>query len=123
VRRLTLGREGLRHLLAYLDDYRLGAAVCEEQTDEDHLFLSEAGCPLSKSGMALLFGRLRKRAGITRKGVGPVLVRESFAMRYLQTGGDLDALWALLGQKESGSFRHYLQMSDEGMANEKRKRS
>jgi site-specific recombinase XerD len=64
-RRLTLGHEGLRHLLAYLDAYRLGAAECVERTDtsEDHLFLSETGRPLTKSGIALLFGRLRKRAG------------------------------------------------------------
>src|SRR5712692_555376 len=32
-RRLTLGHEGLRHLLAYLDKYRLGAAECVERTD------------------------------------------------------------------------------------------
>jgi len=124
-RRLTLGHEGLRHLLTYLDDYRLGAAVCGERAggSSDHLFLSEAGRPLTKSGITLLFGRLRKRAGIMRKGVGPVLLRESFAMRYLQTGGDLCTLWELLGQKESASFQHHLQMSDEGMANEKQKRS
>jgi site-specific recombinase XerD len=50
-RRLTLGQEGLRHLLAYLDDYRLGAAACGEQggTSEAHLFLSETGCPLTKT--------------------------------------------------------------------------
>ncbi|GHO96466.1 hypothetical protein KSF_065140 [Reticulibacter mediterranei] len=101
VRRLTLGHEGLRHLLAYLDNYRLGAAVGGERTDEDSLFLSEADRPLTKSRITLLFDRLKQRAGITRKGVGPALLRESFAMRYLQTGGDLDALWELLGQKES----------------------
>jgi hypothetical protein len=31
-------------------------------------------------------------------------------------------LWELLGQKESTSLQHYLQMGDGGMANEKRKR-
>ena len=120
---LMLGHEGLRHLLAYLDDYRLGAAACGERAggSSDHLFLSETGRPLTKSGIALLFDRLRKRAGITRKGVGPSLLRESFAVRYLQAGGDLGTLWELLGQKESASFKHSLRLSDEGMANEKRK--
>lgn len=114
-RRLTLGQEGLRHLLTYLDDYRLGAAACFEQrgASSDLLFLSEEGRPLTKSGMALLFGRLRQRAGITRKDVGSVLFRENFAMRYLQAGGDLSTLWELLGQKESTSFHLYLQMSNE----------
>lgn len=110
VRRLTLGHEGLRHLLAYLDDYRLGEAVCRERTEEEYLFLSEAGRPFTKSGITLLFDRLRQRAGITRKGVGPALLRENFAMRYLQTGGDLCTLWDLLGQKKSTSFQRYLQM-------------
>jgi len=120
-RRLTLGHEGLRHLLAYLDAYRLGAAECVERTDtsEDHLFLSETGRPLTKSGIALLFGRLRKRAGITSKNVNPSLLRESFAMRYLQAGGDLCTLWELLGQKKSASFKHSLRMSDEGMDNQR----
>lgn len=122
VRRLTLGHEGLRHLLAYLDNYRLGAAACGARTDEDSLFLSEAGRPLTKSGITLLFDRLRKRAGITRKGVGPTLLRESFAMRYLQAGGDLSTLWELLGQKESASFHLYVPRSDEKMAHEKQKR-
>jgi site-specific recombinase XerD len=72
-RRLTLGYEGLRHLRAYLDTHRLAVAVPPEQrgASQDHLFLSETRCPLTKNGMALLFSRLRKRAGISRKGVNP----------------------------------------------------
>jgi len=58
-----------------------------------------------------------------RKDIRASLLREGFALRYLRAGGDHYALWELLGQKESASFQHYLQMSDEGMTNEKRKRS
>lgn len=115
VRRLTLGQEGLYHLLVYLERYRPRAAVCEARTEEDALFLSEAGGPLTKSGIALIFGRIRRRAGIRRKAVSPVQLRENFAMRYLRTGGDLDTLGELLGQKESALFQHYVQMSEEGM--------
>jgi site-specific recombinase XerD len=87
-RRLMLGHEGLEHLLVYLDTYRLGVATPLEQrgVSQDYLFLSETGRPLTKNGMALLFGRLRKRAGISRKGVKPSLLREGFALRFLQTG-------------------------------------
>lgn len=114
---------------AYIQDHIGGNS--SEKTLEWHrtalgllrLFLFETGRPLTKSGMALLFGRLRKRAGITRKGVSPSLLRESFAMRYLQAGGDLCTLWELLGQKENASFKHSLRRSDEVMANEKRKGS
>jgi integrase/recombinase XerD len=119
-RQLTLGQEGLRHLLAYLDDYRLGAAACFEQrgASSDHLFLSEEGRPLTKSGMALLFGRLRQRAGITRKEVSPSLLRESFAVRYLQAGGDRCMLQELLGQHERATVKCSVRMSDEAMDNQ-----
>jgi site-specific recombinase XerD len=124
-RRLTLGHEGLHHLLAYLDTYRLRGITHFERGGENSepLFLSEAGRPLTKGAVALLFGRLRKRAGMGRKDIRASLLREGFALRYLRAGGDHYALWELLGQKESASFQHYLQMSDEGMTNEKRKRS
>jgi site-specific recombinase XerD len=119
-RQLALGQEGLRHLLSYLDDHRLGATVCCEQrgASSDHLFLSEEGCPLTKSGMALLFGRLRQRAGITRKEVTASLLRESFTMRYLQIGGDRCLLQELLGQHERVTVTCSVGMSDEAMENQ-----
>jgi len=65
VRVLTLGHEGLRHLLAYLDGYRLteGARFERGGGSLEHLFLSETGRPLTKSALGLLFDRLRKRGG------------------------------------------------------------
>ncbi len=106
VRVLTLGHEGQRHLLAYLDGYRLteGARFERRGANSEHLFLSETGRPLTKGGIALLFGRLRQRAGMRRKNVSASLLRESFALRYLQAGGDLGTLREVLRQKESASF-------------------
>ncbi len=65
VRVLTLGHEGQRHLLAYLDGYRLteGARFERGGGSLEHLFLSETGRPLTKSALGLLFDRLRKRGG------------------------------------------------------------
>jgi len=51
-----------------------------------------------------------------RKNVSASLLRESFAVRYLQTGGDLGTLWEVLGQKESASFEHCLRRSDQGQS-------
>lgn len=118
-----LGPEGWHHLLVYLDGYRLGVAASGERGcgSSEPLFLSEAGGPLTKSGVTLLFGRLRKRAGITGEGVTASLLRESFAARYLQAGGDLGTLWELLGQKESSTFEHFVRMRDEGVDNEKQR--
>ena len=123
VRRLTLGHEGLRHLRAYLDTHRLGVAVPLEQrgVSQDHLFLSETGRPLTKNGMALLFRRLRKRAGISRKGVNPSLLREGFALRFLQAGGDPLMLQELLGYSEQATSTRYQRLSAWALAQQYRK--
>lgn len=117
-RRLTL-----RHLRVYLDTSRLGMAAPIEQTGacQDHLFLSETGRPLTKNGMALLFGRLRKRAGIRRKGVNPSLLRESFALRYLQTGGEPLMLQELLGYTEQATSTRYQRLGAQALAQQHRK--
>jgi site-specific recombinase XerD len=100
---LTLGHEGWSHLVAYLEEYRLKEGACFEQrgASSEPLFLSETGRPLTKSAVALVFNRLRKRAGMSRKNIRASLVRESFAVRYLQTGGDRRTLRELLGQQKS----------------------
>ena len=77
------------------------------------LFLSEECHPLTDNSITLLFGRLRKRAGITRKGVGPALLRDTFAMGRLQAGVDLAIVRELLGQEESVLVKRSLWMSNE----------
>jgi site-specific recombinase XerD len=100
---LTLGHEGWSHLVAYLEEYRFKEEACFEQrgASSEPLFLSETGRPLTKSAVALVFNRLRKRAGVSRKNIRASLVRESFAVRYLRTGGDRQILLELLGQQKS----------------------
>ena len=48
-------------------------------------------------------------------------MRESFAARYLQAGGDLTTLWEVLGQKESGTFEHFVRMHDEAVDDHKQR--
>jgi hypothetical protein len=48
-------------------------------------------------------------------------LRESFAARYLQAGGDLTTLWEVLGQKESGIFEHCVRMHDEAVDDHKQR--
>jgi site-specific recombinase XerD len=113
-RQLPLGQIGRHALLSYLDQRRPETVEAVDQRDacEDPLFLSDTGRSLTDNGIALLFGRLRKRAGVTRKGVGPSLLRDSFAVRYVQAGGDLCTLRELLGQQESTTVKRYLRMSE-----------
>ena len=111
---VPLGSEGLRHLLAYVDGFRLQSVKQEQRRrmGEEMLFVSETGRPLRKNTIDLVFHRLRKRAGMTRKGVNPSLLRDTFAVRYLQAGGDLFTLRELLGQEESAVVRRALHMSE-----------
>jgi site-specific recombinase XerD len=111
---VPLGAEGLHHLLGYVDGFRLERAKQEQhrRLGEEPLFIAETGRALTENGMALVFGRLRKRAGITRTGVGPTLLRESFAVQYLQAGGDLAALRDLLGQEVSMAVKRALRISE-----------
>jgi site-specific recombinase XerD len=120
---VTLGHEGRRHLLAYLDHFRLKEATHfkQESANAEPLFLSETGRPLTKSAIGLLFGRLRERVGVSTKTICASLLRKNFAVRYLQTGGDLCTLWELLGQKESGSFECYSRRIHEEVDNQRAK--
>ncbi|MBO0790330.1 MAG: tyrosine-type recombinase/integrase [Ktedonobacteraceae bacterium] len=119
VRWLTLGQEGQHHLRIYLDDYRLAATSRElASASEQPLFLSEAGRPLTKSGVTRLFGRLRKRVGTTGEDVTASLLRQGFALRYLQTGGDPCTLPDLLGQQDCASLISLLNQNQEGCEND-----
>ncbi|MFL5655753.1 MAG: hypothetical protein ACJ8CB_16435 [Ktedonobacteraceae bacterium] len=56
------------------------------------MFLSERGHPLTTNAITLLLARLRKRVGITSKHIAVSLLRQTFAVRTLQAGGELEAL-------------------------------
>ncbi|MBA2393246.1 MAG: tyrosine-type recombinase/integrase [Ktedonobacteraceae bacterium] len=114
-RRLPLGQQGRQALFAYLDrrDSDLVGVVNQRTICEEALFLSATGHPLTPNGISLFFGRLRKRAGIMRKGVDPSLLRDTFVVQYLLAGGDLCLLQELLGREESASVKRFLQMRNE----------
>ncbi len=75
------------------------------------LFLSETGHWLTKNGIVSLFGRLKRRVGLTREEIGPTLVRDSFAVRYLHASGDVFTLRDLLGHHESVAVKRSLRNS------------
>ncbi len=122
-RRIAMGQNCQRNLFFYLDHYRPE----EEELaawgshGEDHLFLSETRLPLTKNGMTLLFDRLKKRAGITGKRVSPHIMRHTFAIRYLVSGGDPFSLQELLGHEDMATVKMYMRMNDETIQSQKRK--
>jgi site-specific recombinase XerD len=125
VRWLTLGHEGRRSLLAYLDASRLKQAKHLKQggANAEPLFLSETGHPLTKGAIGLLFGRLRERVGGSTKAICASLLRKNVVVRYLQIGGDQSTLRELLGQQKSVTVKCSVGRNDEMMDTQKRKAS
>ena len=78
------------------------------QTGGDPLFGSAGKQPLTKNGVTMVFARFRKRAGISDTTITPQALRHSFALRYLQTGGNPQGLQELLGYEGMAPVRQYL---------------
>jgi site-specific recombinase XerD len=98
--------DGQRAVDAYLDQARLTLAWEPEMPEaRDRLLLTERRHPLTKNGLNLLFKRLSLRAGFTRTPICPL--RDTYAMRFLQTGGELAALQEQLGVADLASVKRY----------------
>ncbi len=60
----------------------------------------------------MVFARFRKRAGISEIAISPQMLRHSFALRYLQAGGNPRELQELLGYEDMAPARQYLHWYD-----------
>jgi len=108
MRTYSLSADGQRAVYAYLDQARLTPAwepaVPEAQ---DRLLLSERRHPLTKNTLTLLFKRLSQRAGFSRTPICPSMLRDTYAIRFLQAGGGLTALREQLGVACLSSVKRY----------------
>ncbi|HZO74008.1 MAG TPA: tyrosine-type recombinase/integrase [Ktedonobacteraceae bacterium] len=124
-RKIALGQNCQRHLLYYLDKHRPDEEELADwgSSGEDHLFLSETRRALTVNGVVLLFVRLKKRVGITDKCISPHIFRHTFALRYLEEGGDPFSLQELLGHEDIATVKMYMHMNDKMIQGQKRKYS
>jgi site-specific recombinase XerD len=102
---LPLTPQVLQALTVYLEQYRLRAG---KRGESDPLFLSEQRARLTRNVFTQLFQRLCARAGLEDHRLTPTMLREMFAIRFLQTGGPLKALQRLLGRAVSTPIKRYL---------------
>jgi len=107
-RTFPLSADGLRAVGAYLDRARLTPAW-EPAVSEarDRLLLTERRHPLTKNSLALLFKRLSRRAGFSRTPICSSMLRDTYAIRFLQAGGELAALQQQLGVAGLASVKRY----------------
>ena len=81
--------------------------------NEDHVFLSESGFPLTRRGVDMLFQRIRRRSDLPKgKRISPHIFRHTFAVRYLMLGGDIYTLQELLGHEDIGTIKNYMHLND-----------
>ncbi len=108
VRTLPLSADGKRAVYSYLEQTRLTPAW-EPAVPEarDRLLLTERRRPLTKNSLTLLFRRLSKRAGFTMTPICPSMLRDTYAIRFLQAGGGLAALRERLGVANIASVKRY----------------
>ena len=71
------------------------------------LLLTEWRHPLTKNSLTLLFMRLSQRAGFTKTPICPSMLRDTYAIRFLQAGGRLTALREQLGVAGLASVKRY----------------
>jgi len=71
-------------------------------------FLRYDGAPIKENTIRLIFGRLAKKASISRLHIH--LLRHTFATRYLMNGGDVFSLQRILGHTTLEMTRRYVDM-------------
>ncbi len=69
------------------------------------------------------FARFRTRAGISDTTMSPQVLRHSFALRYLQAGGNPRGLQALLGYEGMVPVRQYLRWQNQLFHNQTQNKS
>ena len=108
LRKFSLSEDGQRAVNIYLDQARLTPAW-EPAVPEarDQLLLTERRQSLTNNSLTLLFKRLSQRAGFTRTPICPSMLRDTYAIRFLQAGGELAVLQKQLGVAGLASVKRY----------------
>lgn len=82
--------------------------------DQDYLFLTLDGKPMSANAVKLVFARLAQRSGVKRLHVH--LCRHTFATNYLMNGGNVFFLQQILGHTSLEMVRRYVTVASEQVA-------
>ena len=77
--------------------------------DQDYLFLTLEGKPMSVNAVKLIFARLAQRSGVKR--LHAHLCRHTFATNYLINGGDVFSLQQILGHTSLEMVRRYVTLA------------
>jgi site-specific recombinase XerD len=93
-----------------------------EATPDEALFIGRDGRPLTTRGLRALVVRLGRRAGLTLQATVHRF-RHTFAIVFLQNGGDAYSLQAMLGHSSLDMVKRYLALSQADVENAHRRAS
>jgi site-specific recombinase XerD len=108
VRVIPVGEVALDALERYLREGR--SRLVKEAAQDDHVFLSRTGRPLSSSDVQRRLARYLVRAGAPR-GTSPHTLRHSFATHLLEGGADLRVIQEMLGHSSLRTTQVYTHVS------------
>lgn len=108
--------KGAKDRTVWIDDTTIELLINwrERQTErtgkQDHVFTTHHGTALLPSYVQQMLKRYSEKAGIRH--VHPRLLRHSFAVEFLEQGGNIRSLQLLLGHSDLSTTQIYLQISD-----------
>lgn len=83
-----------------------------KEFENEFLFLTYEGTPLSSDTVRWNLRLIGESAGITNKRVSPHTFRHTGALMYIMNGGDPFSLQKILGHSHMNMVRKYIQMTD-----------
>jgi site-specific recombinase XerD len=102
---VPIGSNSQKVLQRYLLRYR----PRQNDSQNDHVFLSTDGSPLTENSLKLMFARLAHRSGVKRSHAH--LCRHTFATKFLINGGDVFSLQQILGHSTLEMVSHYVNLA------------
>jgi len=102
---LPTGSVAQKTLQRYVFHFRL-EPLCE---NENRLFLTIEGRPMTENAVRLVFARIAQKSGVKR--LHPHLCRHTFATNYLINGGDVFSLQQILGHTSLEMVRRYVALA------------
>ena len=108
---VPVSRDGFRPLHMYITQHRPTLAGSEVVHKEDAVFLANDGKQLTHWGVAMLFKRLKKRAGIEGKKVGAHQCRRYMATTQLASGRSPLDVKRQMGHSSLKMTDHYASLS------------
>ena len=105
-RYVPIGRSTIKCLWNYIKK----RAVIDVNTNP-YLFITQTGTTLSARGIQIVFRSLKKKLNLDGRKLSPHLLRHSFALAYIENGGDPFSLQRILGHTDQTTTSKYVNMA------------